>query len=127
MSQRERIALLHLEDVALVAHAIIAAEHVEGLLVTHDYSLGIILLDESDAAAVVRLHVVHDDIVNLTVADDAADVVEELREEVHLHGVDKCNLVVKDYVRVVAHAVRQRPETLEESLVAVVDANVMDG
>ena len=74
----------------------------------------------------VGLHVVDDDIVDRTVADDAAYVVYELREEVYFYCVDECYLLVVDDICVVAHAVRQRPETFKECFVAVVNAYWMN-
>ena len=74
----------------------------------------------------VGLHVVDDDIVDGTVTDDAAHVVYELREEVYFYSVDECYLLIVDDICVVAHAVRQRPETFKECFVAVVDAYWMN-
>ena len=74
----------------------------------------------------VRLHVVHYNVVDGTLADDFANVLKERHEEVHFNGVDKTNFLIVDQIGVVAHAVGKRPEAFEERLVAVVDAHVED-
>ena len=74
----------------------------------------------------VGLHVVHHDIVKLSVAEHLAQVLKEGHEKVHLDGVDKAGLLVVDKIGVIAHAVGQGPKALEERLVAVVDAYVVD-
>ena len=126
-AERERVAVLHFYNlVFLVAHVVVAAHHVERLLVAHDLCVGIILLDECERAAVVGLHVVDDDVVDRTVADDAAHVVYELREEVYFYCVYERYLLVIDDIGVVAYAERQGPETLKECFVAVVDAYWMN-
>ena len=96
-AERERVAVRHFHYLVLrVAHVVVAAHHVEGLPVAHDLCVGVVLLDECERTAVVGLHVVDDDIVDGTVADDAAHVVYELREEVYFYGVDECYLLVVD-------------------------------
>ncbi len=74
----------------------------------------------------VGFHVVDDEVVDLAVADDLVDVLDELGEEVNLHCVNETYLLVVDEVRVVAHAIGQRPESFKQVLVAVVDANIID-
>ena len=74
----------------------------------------------------VGLHVVDDDVVDRTVADDAAHVVYELREEVYFYCVYERYLLVVDDIGVVAYAERQGPETLKECFVAIVDAYWMN-
>ena len=59
-------------------------------------------------------------------ADDFADVFEILREEIHLHSVDEARFLVHQQVGVVRNAVWQRPKALEQRLVAVVHAYVVD-
>ena len=74
----------------------------------------------------VGLHVVDDEVVDGTVADDFLDILDELCEEVHLYGVDKAYFLVDDEVGVIGYTVGQWPQAFEEVLVAVVDAHVED-
>ena len=74
----------------------------------------------------VGFHVVDNDIVDRTVADDLADVFEERHEEVDLDSVDEAYFFVVDKVSVIAYAIGEGPKALEQVLVAVVDANVID-
>ena len=123
-AQLQRVALFHL-DVALF-NAIESLHHAESLLVSDDFHVGIVFLQQGNRAAVVGLHVVHHEVVHGSLADDFADVFEILREEIHLHSVDEARFLVHQQVGVVGNAVWQRPETLEQRLVAVVHAYVVD-
>jgi hypothetical protein len=69
---------------------------------------------------------VDDEVVDGSVADDLLDVLDELGEKVDLDGVDEAHFLVDDEVGVVGYAIGQWPKSLEEVLVAVVDAHVID-
>ena len=124
-AQRQRIAILHF-DVERVFHTIEAAHHAERLLVADNLNIRIVFLHQSDGTAVVGFHVVDDQIVHLSVADNLADVLQVLREEVHFHGVYQRHLLIDNEITVVTNAVGQRPKAFEERLVAVVNAHVMN-
>ena len=109
-----------------VFDAVEALHHLERLFVAHNLDVGVVLLDQRDGTAVVGLHVVDDQIVDGAVADDLVNVLDELREEIDLHGVNETNLLIINEIRVVAYAIGQRPQSFEEMLVAVVDAHVVD-
>ena len=123
-AEGEGVAVLHL--VKAGGQAVEAGHHVEGLLIADNLDIGIELAQQGQRAAVVGLHVVDDDVVDGTVADDLADVLEEGHEEVDLDSVDEADFLVVDEVGVIAHAVGEGPKALEERLVAVVDADVVD-
>jgi hypothetical protein len=53
----------------------------------------------------VGFHVVDDQIVYLSVANDLLDVFYILREEVHLYGIDEAHFLVVDEIRVIADAI----------------------
>ena len=57
----------------------------------------------------VGFHVVCNDIVDGTVADNFADILDKLREEVGFHRVDEAHFFVYDEVRVVRNAVGKWP------------------
>ena len=123
-AQCERVAVLHFQQ--LVGHAVESLGHLEGLLVADNLDAGVVLLDEGERAAVVGLHVVYHQVVDGAFADDLADVLQILHEEVHLDGVDEADFLVDDEIGVVTYPIGQRPESLEEVLVAVVYADVVD-
>ena len=85
-SQRESVAVLYLQFI--VADAVEPAEHAEGLLVADDLDVGVVFADEGDGTAVVGLHVVDNEVVNLAVANDLLDMFDVLGEEIDLYGID---------------------------------------
>ena len=138
VAQFERVAVLHLDGVgcqgggttlpttSIRTQAVEATHHAESLLVADDLHVGVVFLDERQRSTVVRFHVVHHEIVDGTVADHLLDILQEWDEEVYFHRVDEADLVGNDEVRVVAYAIGQGPQALEERLVAVVHAHVID-
>ena len=123
-TQLERVVVLHLHQI--VGDAVEALGHAECLLVAHNLDFGIVFAYQGDGPAVVGLHVVHHEIVDGAVAYHLVYILKILDKEVHLHGVDEADFLVDDEIGVVRHSVGQRPQALEEFLVAVVDAYIVD-
>ena len=107
LTQRQLVAVLYF--VLAAFHAIETFKQVERLLVSHYLHVGIILPHQGKRAAMVGFHVVCNDIVDGTVADNFADILDKLREEVGFHRVDEAHFFVYDEVRVVRNAVGKRP------------------
>ena len=124
MTEVDRIAVLDL--FLLVFDPIEALHHAKGLLVANDRYAGIVLTEQGNRATVVGLHVVDYKIVDRTVADNFMDVLDKLREEIDLYRIDETHPVVVNEVRIVRYAVRKRPQALEERLVAVIDAHIIN-
>ena len=99
LAQVYGVAVFHFH--LMVGHAIETFHHAERFLVADNLNVGIILLDECDGPAVVRLHVVDDQVVDGTVTDYFVNVLQKLGEEVHFHGVYQGHLVVDHEIRVV--------------------------
>ena len=118
------IAVFHLYPILF--NAIKPLYHAEGFLVADNLYFRIIFLQQCQRTAVVGLHVVDDEVVDFPVAYHFADILDELGEKVHFHRINQAHLFVVDQIRVVAHAVRQRPQSLEQVLVAVVHTDVVD-
>ena len=110
----------------LAGDAVETAEHAKGLLVADDLNAGIVFSDERDRTAVVGFHVVDDKVVDGAVADHLMDVLEKLGEEINFNRIDEAYLLIINEIGVVGHTIGQWPEPFEESLVAVVDAHVID-
>ena len=124
LAEVEGVALLHIDGV--IADLIEALQHVEGLLVADDLHVGIVFLQQRDTATVVGLHVVDHEVVDLAVTDHGMEMLEKLHEEVHLHRINETDFLIIDEIRVVRHAIGQRPQAFEEVLVAVVDTYIMN-
>ena len=120
----QSLAILNLHNI--FCYAIEAFEHAESLLVAHNLDVRIILLDECDRTAMVWLHMVDDEIVDIAVAYHLVDILKILCEEIHLYCIYQCYLFIIDDVGVVAYSIRQRPKTLETMLVAIVDAYIIN-
>ena len=74
----------------------------------------------------VRLHMVHDEVIYGPLAQDFANFLQEKREEICLYRVDKRHFFVDYKVRIVRDAVGQEPESFKAMLHAVVYTDVMD-
>ena len=85
-AQRETIAVLHFH-ILRAAFTIEASHHLERLLVADDLHLRVVLANEGDGTAVVGLHVVDNEVVDGPFADDLTNILQILREEVHLHRI----------------------------------------
>ena len=123
LAQLDGIAVFHFQRVTF--YAIEPAHHAESLLVADDLHVGIELLDEGNAAAVVGLHVVDDQIVDRFLAYHLLNVLQIRHEEVHLNRIDEAHFVVVDEIGVVGNSVRKWPKPFEKALVAVVHSHII--
>ena len=88
--------------------------------------MGVVLADEGDGTRMVGLHMVDDEIVNGTFADDLADAFEIFGEEGHINGVNEGHsFVVGDEVGVIGYAQGKFPESFKTVFHAVVHADVV--
>ena len=124
LAKSNGIAILHLYGT--LCDAIESFHHLESLLVANYLYLWIVFLDEGNRTAVVGLHVVDNQVVHLAVANDLVDVFNKLCEEVHLDSIDETHFLVVDEIRVIAHTIRQWPQTFKQRLVTIVDTNVVN-
>ena len=107
-------------------NAIETLHHLERFLVSDDLDFRIILLDQGNASAMVRLHVIDHQIVDRAVAYHLLNILQVGHEEIHLHRINQTHLLVINQIRVIAHPIGQRPQTLEKVLVTVVHAHVVN-
>ena len=74
----------------------------------------------------VRLHVLHHQIIRLATLQRGGQIGQPLVHKVDLAGVHDCDLFVHDDVGVVGHAVGHDVLTLEQIHLMVIDANITD-
>ncbi len=84
---------------------------------------GIPLHERRDVGGVVRLHVLHDQIVHLPALRRAADVLQPFRAERRVHRVEHGDFLVFQHVRIIRHALRHGELALEKVNLPVVHAD----
>ena len=62
----------------------------------------------ADGRGVVRLHMLHDEVVELPAREHMVDVFKEQAADRLIHSVDQDGFFVQQQIGVVAHAVRER-------------------
>ena len=75
----------------------------------------------------VRLHMIDDDVVEFLARESRPELSQEAIGVGDVDGVEEDVFLILDQVRVVRHPVRDRPEVLKESCLAIVDAEVVGG
>jgi hypothetical protein len=75
---------------------------------------------------VVRFIVINNKVVDLTILQHRLYLEEVFLQEIGLHRVDQCDLLINDEVGVIGNAIRQFHVVLKHVGVAVVDADVID-
>ena len=88
-AQVQSIAVLHGYDVVL--DAVIAFEHGDSFCVADELYAGPAGFHLGDQASVVRLHVIHNEIVQLSAAECLSEFVDVLVEVRAFNGIDSCS------------------------------------
>ena len=118
---RERIVLLDLHDLTLqVELSEELLNHRVGLCAAHNRSLRVTEQHFGKRSAVIRLHVIHYDVVERTAVQHSLDVFEEYPADCVIYGIEQDGLLVHNQVRIVGNAERNRVAVLKlsESTVA---------
>ena len=128
-AQRKALAVLH-DDAALLGDGLCAEEllHIlEGLGVAHHLHLGVEGGETGHIRAVVRLHVVDNEVGGLLPCQCLGDVCQPLVGSAVVHGVEDGGLLVPDDVRVVADAGGDRVLALKQIDGGIVHAHAQNG
>ena len=99
------------------------ADHGGRLRVAHEARLRIAAQRLLERGAVVRLHVVDDQIVEFPAAQRVRQVFKKLARDGGVHGVEQRGLFIQQQVGVVGNAARDGEHVLEQGEPAVVCAD----
>ena len=125
-AELEGVAFLDDDSSVLKLGAEEVAHHRERLCGRYDRRVGIVLHEVENIRAVVRLHVLDDQVVGLSVAESFLEVVEPFVGELAVNGVHDRDLPVDNHIGVVRHAVGNDILTLKQVNFVVVHADITD-
>ena len=126
-AQGEGVPLLHREGGGGEQGGEELGQHGEGLGVAHQDHIRVLLRQQADAAGVIGLQMLDDQIVGGPALQLRLQVLQPLGGGAAVHGVHDGHLVVQDQVGVVGYAVGDRVLALKEINGGVVHAHIADG
>ena len=126
LAKLQSIALFDDDTSVSVVGAEEVDHHIERLLRGYDDRLGISLQKVVDVSAVVRLHMLYDKIIGLSVADHGLEVIEPLLAEMLIDGIHDRDLFVDDGIGIVRHTVGNDILSLKKIDIMIVDADILD-
>ena len=121
--------LLAVLDDLLLHGRILAVELLhkgECLGISHYDRIGIDLQKQSDIRGMIGLHVLHDQIVRLSAAENGLEVSQPLFSEVLVNSVHDRDLLVHDDIGIVRHSERNHILSLEQVYLMIINANILD-
>ena len=125
-AQRQGVPLLDDDAAVRVVGAEIGLHHVERLGGRDDGRAGVRLRECGDGAGMVRLHVLHDEIVGRALAQCSGNLGDPLVGKMGIDAVHDGDLVVADQVRIVRHAVGHVVLAFKQIYVMIVYSNIKD-
>ena len=125
-AQRQRVALAHHQAAVGVVAAVELLHHPERRLRGHHHGGGVGVHKAHDVGAVIRLHVLHHQIVRRAALQRRRQAVHPLLAEMGVHRVHHGDLLVQNDVGVVGHAQRHVVLPLKQCHLMVVDADIPD-
>ncbi len=126
VAEAEGITIFDLHEPAVIFNVVEALDHSDGLGVADNAYVWICTHHLGNRAAVVRLHMIYDQIVNRASGGYRADVAQELAHLVDAYGIDKSELLASiHYIGIVTHAIGKRPKSFEKGCDTVVDPGVI--
>ena len=113
------IALGHKNGARINVEGEVVADHVADLRVADDLRLRVAAHGLLERLGVVGLHMVHDDVVQRTAAENKGEVFKKLTGDGLIHRVEQDGLLVEQDIGVVRHAARDGVHALKQSQTAV--------
>ena len=104
MSQCQEIVIFH--NILFACHTIVTFDHTEGLLITDNDNIGIMLFNEADRTGMVGLHVVNDEILDRTFANNTFYFTKIYFEITSIYRINQSHCFVVYQVRVIRHSIR---------------------
>ena len=98
-------------------------QHGLGQTAADDLHVGIAQDDVLDAGGVVRLQVLHDQVVQLAAVQHGGDVFEEVVTDGAVDGVEEDGLVIQQQIGIIRDAVADAVDALEHGQTAVIGAD----
>ena len=100
--------------------------HVKGFCGGDDDRFRVELHEIGDVGGMVRLHMLHHQIIRLPAPQNGLNVIQPLVGKVLVHGVHDGDLVVQDHIGIVSHAVGHPVLPLKQVHLVVVHAYITD-
>ena len=100
--------------------------HREGLGVCHDDGGGIGVHELLNIGGMIRLHVLHDQVIRRSAAERSLQVVQPFVGELGVHRVKHGDFFIEDHIGVVRHPVGDDVLPFKQIQLVIVDANVAD-
>ena len=126
-AQGEDVPLLHSEGAGGPLAGKEPGQHGEGLGVAHQGHLRVLLRQQADAAGVVGLQMLDDQVVGRPAPQLRLQLLQPLLRRPAVHGVHDGHLLVEDDVGVVGDAVGNRVLALKQVNSGIVRADIADG
>ena len=100
--------------------------HAKGFDVAHQCGSRVTLQETLNAAGVIRLHVLHYQVVRLPVSQQGGNVLQPLVLKMGIHRVHYGNFIVQNHIGVVGHSVGNHILPLKQIHLVVVDSHIAD-
>ena len=126
LPQAEGVLLPHHDALIRVILAVKILHHGEGLGGGDDGRLGIGAHEAADAGRVVRLHVLHDEVIRLSVPQGGGEIIQPGVGEALGHRVHDGDLFIQNDIGIIGHAQGHDVLPLEQVDLMVVDADIAD-
>ena len=124
LAGRELVALLDHERALGNVKVVELREHLRSLGGADQLGLRVAAHDGVDHGAVVRLHVLHDHVVERTAVQRMNDVLDELTADGLVRRIEQHGLVIEQDIAVVGHPARNGEKVFKSAQAAVAAANI---
>ena len=105
VSKAESTAIFYLKLLSLQVEVKEVADHIEGFCIGNNSCVWVNLKEICHIGCMIRLHVLHNQIIWFTSVKSLLQIIQPFVSEISIYCIHNCNFFVKDYIRIVSHAV----------------------
>ena len=123
ISQIQGISVFHLQHSSLqIQGTEEIGNHNKGFGICHNHSLRINLEEILNIGRMIRLHMLHDQIIRLSSIQGFLYVIQPLMGKILIHRIHNCYFFIPDHIGVVAHPIGNRILPLKQINLMIIDA-----
>ena len=123
VSQGQGIPFLHRHRLGQIQLEVLG-QHLEGFCVAHQANLGIAVHKGADAGSMIRLQMVHHQVIHAAALQFPLQVGQEPLRLAFVHGIQHRHLVIQNHIGIVAHAVGNGVLPFKKIQVFIIHADI---
>ena len=127
LSKAESTAIFYFKLLTLQVEVKEVADHIEGFCIGNNSCVWVNLKKICHIGCVIRFHVLYDQVIRFASVKSLIQIIQPFVCEISIYCIHNCNFLIKDYIRIVSHAVWHFVLSFKKVYLMIVYAYIFNG